>query len=78
MGNKTCHDCWYYVPGPTSNKILDESESEKMFPHCEFYNHFPPVKSDDKCENWESKMLKLIRVVKVLYSRDGKTNKNWI
>lgn len=67
MESKICNDCWYYVPDPTTNKILDDSESLKKFPHCEFYNDFKPVKSDDACEHWESKKLKLIGVIRTLY-----------
>jgi hypothetical protein len=55
------------VPDPTTNKILDDPESVKKIPHCEFYNDFPSVKSDDTCKNWESKKLKLISVIKTLY-----------
>ena len=65
--SKICYDCWYYVPDSTTNKILDDSKSVKKFPHCEFYKDFHPVKSDDTCENWESKKLKLISVIRTLY-----------
>jgi hypothetical protein len=65
--SKICYDCWYYVPDPTTNKIIDDSESVKKIPYCEFYNEFPSVKSDETCENWESKKLKLISIIKTLY-----------
>jgi len=65
--SKICYDCYYYVPNPTINKILDDPESVKKIPHCEFYNDFPSVKPDDSCENWESKKLKLISVIRTLY-----------
>ena len=65
--SKICYDCWYYVPDPTTNKILDDSKSVKKFPHCEFFKDFHPVKSDDTCENWESKKLKLISAIRTLY-----------
>ena len=64
---KICYDCWYYVSGPTPNKIFDDPEYRKKFSHCEFNNDFPSVKPDDMCENWESKRLKLISVIKSLY-----------
>jgi hypothetical protein len=64
---KICYNCWYYVHDPTTNKILDDPESVKKFPHCEFNNDFKSVRSDDTCENWESKKLKLISVIKTLY-----------
>jgi len=64
---KICYDCWYYVPDPTTNKIRDDSKSVKKFPHCEFYKDFHSVKPDDTCENWESKKLKLISVIRTLY-----------
>jgi len=51
------------MSGPTLNDL----ESAKKNPHCEFYNDYHPVKSDDTCENWESKKLKLIGVVRTLY-----------
>jgi hypothetical protein len=63
--NKICHDCWYFVSDHNDNKIFDDSESEKQFPHCSFSSHLPIVKPDDKCENWESKK-KLINVIKSL------------
>ncbi|MEJ2656157.1 MAG: hypothetical protein P8012_03045, partial [Desulfobacterales bacterium] len=66
---KICKNCWYYKPDPCPNENLVQPESENKFPCCDFYNDLNSVKSDDTCENWESKMLKLIRVVKVLYSR---------
>ena len=65
---KICKNCWYYVPDPTTNKILDGSESVKKFPHCELFKDFHPVKSDDTCENWESKKLRLISVIRTLYN----------
>jgi hypothetical protein len=67
MESKICYDCWYYVSDPTNNKTLDDPESAKTIPYCEFYNDFKPVKSDDACEHWESKKLKLIGVIKTLY-----------
>jgi len=66
-GNKTCHNCWYCIPDSTTVKIYDGSESGENFPYCEFYSDFPPVKQDHTCENWESKKLKLISVIKTLY-----------
>jgi hypothetical protein len=65
--SKICYYCWYYVPDPTTNKILDDSKSVKKFPHCEFFKDFNPVKFDDTCEKWESKKLKLISVIRSLY-----------
>ncbi len=67
VDSKICYNCWHYAPEPLANKILDNSESVKKFPHCELYNDFPSVKPDDTCENWESKKLKLISVIKALY-----------
>lgn len=67
MESKICYDCWYYVPVPITNKILDDPESLKKFPHCEFNDDFSSVKPDDTCEKWESKKLRLISVVKTLY-----------
>ena len=66
---KICKTCWYYKPDPSPNEILAHPESVNKFPCCDFYHDFCSVKPDDKCENWESKMSKLMRVVKVLYSR---------
>jgi hypothetical protein len=66
---KICKNCWYYKPDPSPNEILAHPEAANKFPRCDFYNDLNSVKPDDTCENWESKMLKLIRVVKVLYSR---------
>ena len=68
MENKICHNCWYYTPDTAvAIKNFGDSESAKKIPHCEFYNDFPSVKSDETCENWESKKLKLISVIKTLY-----------
>ena len=67
MESKTCHDCWYYVSDPTTTKIFDDPESVKKFPHCEFYEDSPSVTPDETCENWESKRLKLIGIIKTLY-----------
>lgn len=65
--NKICHNCWYYAPAPTTNKFLEDHVSLECSPYCDLYNDFRSVKPDDTCENWESKMLKLIGIVKTLY-----------
>ena len=68
MEDKICHNCWYYTSNTAAAiKNFDDSESVKKIPHCEFYNDFPSVKSDETCEKWESKKLKLISVIKALY-----------
>jgi hypothetical protein len=65
--NKICHNCWYCIPNSTTAKKLDDPESVENIPYCELNSDFPPVKSDHTCENWESKKLNFINVIKTLY-----------
>jgi hypothetical protein len=67
--NKICHNCWNYTPAPVTNRLHEDAVSLECFPYCKFYDDLRSVKPDDTCENWESKMLKLIPAVKVLYAR---------
>ncbi len=67
MENKICHNCWHYTPAPITNKFLEDHVSLECSPYCEFHNEFPITTPDNTCENWESKKLKLIRVIKTLY-----------
>lgn len=64
---KLCENCWYYAHGPATDKTPDDPESENRNPYCEFLNDFSPVKPTDTCENWKSKKLELISVIKTLY-----------
>ncbi len=63
MENKICQNCWYYTPAPITNKFLEDPVSLKDFPHCDLSAEKPY----NTCENWESKKLKLISVIKTLY-----------
>jgi len=65
--NKICQNCWYYAPARITNKFLEDHVSLEYLPYCEFHNEFPAIKPDKTCENWESKKLKLISVIKTLY-----------
>jgi hypothetical protein len=65
--NKICHNCWYYAPAPINNKFLENHASPKCLPYCEFHTKFPITTPDNTCENWKSKKLKLISVIKILY-----------
>ena len=69
VGNKICQNCWYYAPAPILNELLEDHVSLECSPYCDFNGDFRSVKPDDTCENWESKILKLIPAVKVLYAR---------
>ena len=69
MENKICQDCLNYISAPVNNRLLKDPVSLGRSPYCDFYKDLRSVKPDDTCKNWESKMLKLIPVVKVLYSR---------
>lgn len=64
---KICKNCWYYAYDPATDKTPDDPESANRNPHCELRNDFPFVKPADTCENWKSKNLKLISVIKTLY-----------
>jgi hypothetical protein len=66
---RICHNCWNYSTAHVTNRLLEDHVSLDCSPYCNFYKDFRSVKPDDTCDNWESKMLKLIRVVKTLYSR---------
>jgi len=67
--NKICHNCWNYTPARTTDRLHEDNVPLECSSYCNFYNDFRSVKPDDTCENWESKILKLISVVKTLYSR---------
>ena len=67
--NKICQNCWYYAPAPIPNDFLQDYVSLECPPYCDLNRDFRSVKPDDTCGNWESKILKLIPVVKVLYAR---------
>lgn len=69
MENKICQNCWNYIPAPVNNRLLEDPVSLGCSPCCDFNKDLQSVKPDDTCENWESKMLKLMPVVKFLYSR---------
>lgn len=65
---KICKNCWYYMPSLSTSDILDDPKSSKKLPFCEFDNDVSSVNPDDTCENWESKKLELIKVIKTIYS----------
>jgi hypothetical protein len=65
--NRICQNCWYYAPTPITNQFLEDSLPIESYPYCEFHNELSSIKPNHTCENWESKKLKLINVVKVLY-----------
>lgn len=67
MENKICQNCWYYAPAPITNKLLEAQAPFDYSPYCEFHNEYPAIQPDDTCNNWESKKLKLISVIKNLY-----------
>jgi len=67
MEIKICKNCWYYAHDPATDKILDDPESANKNHYCEFLNDFPSVRPADKCQNWKSKKLKLVSVIKALY-----------
>lgn len=69
MEKMICHNCWNYITVSTTNRFLEDHVSLECSPYCDIYKDFRSVKPDDTCENWESKMLKLIPVVKILYAR---------
>lgn len=69
MEKKICHNCWYYTPASVTNRFFEDHVLLECSPYCDFYKDFRNVKPDDTCDNWESKILKLIHVVKILYSR---------
>jgi hypothetical protein len=64
---KICHNCWYYAPAPINNKFLEDHVSLECLPYCEFHTEFPAITPYNTCENWESRKLKLISVIKTLY-----------
>jgi hypothetical protein len=65
--NKICQNCWYYAPTPIANKFIEDHVPLEYYPYCEFHNELTSITSDNTCENWESKKLKLINVIKNLY-----------
>jgi hypothetical protein len=65
--NKICKNCWYYAPAPITNKLLEDHVPHEYYPYCELHNELSAVRSDKTCEDWESKKLKLINVIKILY-----------
>jgi len=65
--NKICHNCWYYASARINNKFLEDHVSLEYSPYCEFHTENPAIKPYNTCENWESKKMKLISVVKNLY-----------
>jgi hypothetical protein len=67
--NKICHNCWNYSPAPVTEKFFEDHESLGCSPYCDFYKDIRSVKPDDTCDNWESKMLKLLGAVKTLYGQ---------
>ena len=69
MENKVCHNCWNYTPARITNRFHEDHVSLKCSSYCDFHKDSRSVRPEDTCENWESKMLKLICVVKTLYSR---------
>ena len=67
MENKICQNCWYYSPAPIANKFLEDHVPIENYPYCEFHNELSVVTPHNTCEDWESRKLKLISVIKVLY-----------
>lgn len=67
MENKICQNCWYYAPSPVTEKFFEDHRSFEYSPYCEFNNEFPVITPGDTCENWESKKLRLISVIRSLY-----------
>ena len=67
MENKICQNCWYYASAPITNKFFEDHVSLEYSGCCEFHNEFSDITPDKTCENWESKKLKLISVIKNLY-----------
>ena len=67
MENKICQNCWYYAPAPIIDKTIEKHVPLKYSPYCEFDNELPTITPNNTCENWESKELKLINVIKSLY-----------
>ena len=67
MENKICQNCWYYAPAPITDKFIENHVSLEYSPYCEFDNEFPSITPNNTCENWESKELKLLNVIKSLY-----------
>jgi hypothetical protein len=65
--NKICQNCWYYAPAPITNKFLEDHVPLEYYPYCELHNELSAITSYNTCENWESKKLKLINVIKILY-----------
>jgi len=65
--NKICQNCWYYANAPNTNKFLENHVRLEYYPYCEFHNELSAVTPHNTCENWESKKLKLISVIKILY-----------
>jgi len=65
--NKICQNCWYYAPAPVKDNFFEDHVLLEYSPCCEFNNEFPPITPHNTCENWESKKLKLISVIKTLY-----------
>ena len=65
--NKICQNCWYYAPARITNMFLEDHVPLEYSPYCEFHNELPSTTHYSTCENWESKKLKLIGVIKTLY-----------
>jgi len=65
--NKICQNCWHYAPIPITNKFLKDNIATEHYPYCEFHDELPATAPDNTCENWESKKLKLISAIKILY-----------
>jgi len=66
--NKICQNCWYYAPDPVTDKHFEDQVSLEYSPNCEFNNKLPYITPDNTCKNWESNKLRLISVIKKLYS----------
>ena len=67
MENKICQNCWNYAPAPIENKFLEDRVPSESFPYCEIQKELSTITPNHTCENWESKKLKLISVIKILY-----------
>jgi hypothetical protein len=65
--NKICQNCWYFAPAPVADKFFEDHGSLEYSPYCELNNEFPVITPDNSCENWESKKIRLINVIRSLY-----------
>jgi hypothetical protein len=65
--SKICQNCWYYAPAPVNNKFLEDNVPHECYPYCELNHELSAITSGKTCEDWESKKLKLINVIKILY-----------